>query len=75
MKATVRGARRELRGQSPALARQEAWDLLLIHSLTATAVARAAVQAGTSPRLIPFAPALALIRGRVTVGTCCPLSG
>jgi hypothetical protein len=75
LKATVRGSRRELRGQSPVLARQEAWGLLLIHNLVATAVARAAVRAGTSPRLIPFAPALALIRDRVTSGTCCPHCG
>ena len=66
LKATVRGGRRELRGQSPALARQEAWGLLLIHNMAATAVARAAAQACTDPRLIPFAPALALIRDRVT---------
>ena len=44
LKATVRGGRRELRGQSPALARQEAWGLLLIHNMAATAVARAAAQ-------------------------------
>jgi hypothetical protein len=75
LKATVRGSRRELRGQSPALARQEAWGLLLVHNLVATAVARAAVQAGTDPKLIPFAPALALIRGRVTADTCCPHCG
>jgi hypothetical protein len=75
LKATVRGSRRELRGQSPALARQEAWGLLLIHNLAATAVARAAVQSGTEPRLIPFAPALALIRGRVTADACCPHCG
>ena len=43
LKKTVRGTRRELRGQSPALARQEAWGLLLIHNMTATAAARAAV--------------------------------
>jgi hypothetical protein len=75
LKATVRGSRRELRGQSPALARQEAWGLLLIHNITATAVARAAVQAGTDPKLIPFAPALALIRDRVTADACCPHCG
>jgi hypothetical protein len=75
LKATVRGSRRELRGQSPALARQEAWGLLLVHNLTATAVARAAVRAGTDPKLIPFAPALALIRDRVAAGTCCPHCG
>jgi hypothetical protein len=73
--ATVRGSRRELRGQSPALARQEAWGLLLVRNLVATAVARAAVQAGTDPKLIPFAPALALIRGRVTADTYCPHCG
>jgi hypothetical protein len=72
LKATVRGGRRELRGQFPALARQEARGLLLIHNLVATAAARAAVQAGTSPKLIPFAPALALIRDRVTADACCP---
>jgi hypothetical protein len=72
LKATVRGGRRELRGQSPALARQEAWGLLLIHNLVATAVARAAVQAGTDPKLIPFAAALALIREHVTADACCP---
>lgn len=75
LKATVRGTRRELRGQSPALARQEAFGLLLIHNMAATAVARAAVQAGTVPRLIPFAPALALIRDRVAADACCPHCG
>jgi Transposase DDE domain len=75
LKATVRGSRRELRGQSPALARQEAWGLLLVHNLTATAVARAAVRAGTDPKLIPFAPALALIRDRVAADACCPHCG
>ena len=75
LKATVRGTRRELRGQSPALARQEAFGLLLIHNMAATAVARAAVQAGTDPRLIPFAPALALIRDSVAADACCPHCG
>ena len=75
LKATVRGGRRELRGQSPALARQEAWGRLLIHNLVATAVARAAVQAGTDPKLIPFAAALALIREHVTADACCPHCG
>ena len=37
LKRTVRGPRRPLRGQSPGLARQEAWALLLIHNITATA--------------------------------------
>jgi hypothetical protein len=37
LKKTVRGPRRPLRGQSPELARQEAWALLLIHNIVATA--------------------------------------
>jgi Transposase DDE domain/Insertion element 4 transposase N-terminal len=75
LKTAVRGTRRELRGQSPALARQEAFGLLLIHNMAATAVARAAVQDGADPKLIPFAPALALIRDRVTADACCPHCG
>jgi hypothetical protein len=70
-----RGTRRELRGQSPALARQEAWGLLLIPNMAATAVARAAVRAGADPKLVPFAPVLALIRGRVAADACCPHCG
>lgn len=84
LKKTVRGARRPLRGQSPDLARQEAWALLLIHNIVATATARAAAGAGTDPRLIPFTAVLGLIRARVTAAACCrhcghrpddPLSG
>ncbi|HEY1001102.1 MAG TPA: IS4 family transposase, partial [Streptosporangiaceae bacterium] len=58
LKKTVRGPRRPLRGQSPELARQEAWALLLIHNLTATASARAAGSAGLDPGLIPFTAVL-----------------
>jgi Insertion element 4 transposase N-terminal len=58
LKKTVRGPRRALRGQSPDLARQEAWALLLIHNIVATATARAAAEAGTDPRLIPFTAVL-----------------
>jgi hypothetical protein len=75
LKKTVRGARRPLRGQSPELARQEAWGLLLIHNMVATAAARAAAGAGTDPKLIPFAPVLALIRGHAAADACCPHCG
>ena len=71
LKRTVRGARRALRGQSPELARQEAWALLLIHNMTATAAARAAAAAGTSPRLIAFTGVLTLIRAHVAADTRC----
>jgi hypothetical protein len=71
LKKTVRGPRRALRGQSPDLARQEAWALLLIHNIVATAAARAAAGAGTDPRLIPFTAVLGLIRAHVAAGTRC----
>jgi hypothetical protein len=75
LKKTVRGARRALRGQSPELARQEAWALLLIHNITATAAARAAALAGTDPGLLPFTAVLGLIRAHVAADTCCPHCG
>jgi len=71
LKRTVRGPRRPLRGQSPELARQEAWALLLIHNITATAAARAAGSAGLDPGLIPFTAVLGLIRSHVAADTCC----
>jgi hypothetical protein len=71
LKRTVRGPRRPLRGQSPELARQEAWALLLIHNITATAAARAAGPAGLDPGLIPFSAVLGLIRAHVAADTCC----
>ena len=71
LKKTVRGARRPLRGQSPDLARQEAWALLLIHNIVATAAARAAAEAGTDPRLIPFTAVLALVRAHVAADVPC----
>ena len=49
LKKTVRGPRRPLRGQSPELARQEAWALLLIHNIVATATARTAGSAASTP--------------------------
>jgi len=75
LKKTVRGARRALRGQSPALARQEAWALLLMHNMVAAIAARAAALAGIDPDLIPFTAVLGLVRGRVTADACCPHCG
>jgi len=71
LKKTVRGPRRALRGQSPELARQEAWTLLLIHNITATAAARAGALAGIDPGLIPFTAVLGLVRSHVAADTCC----
>ena len=71
LKRTVRGPRRPLRGQSPELARQEAWALLLIHNIAATAAARAAGPAGLDPGLIPFTAVLGLVRSHVAADTPC----
>ena len=68
LKRTVRGPPPPLRGQSPDLARQEAWALLLIHNITATAAARTA---GIDPGLIPFTAVLGLIRSHVTADARC----
>jgi hypothetical protein len=75
LKRTVRGPRRPLRGQSPDLARQEAWALLLIHNITATAAARAAGTAGIDPGLIPFTAVLGLIRPHVAAEARCQHCG
>jgi hypothetical protein len=71
LKKTVKGTGRTLRGRSAALARQEAWALLIVHSMTATLAARAALAAGTDPDLIPFTAVLSLLRGHVIADTCC----
>jgi hypothetical protein len=71
LKRTVRGPRRPLRGQSPELVRQEAWALLLIHNMVATATARAAGSAGLDPGLIPFTAVLGLVRAHVAADTPC----
>ena len=71
LKRTVRGSRRPLRGQSPELARQEAWALLLSCNIVATATARAAGSAGLDPGLIPFTAVLGLVRSHVAADVPC----
>ena len=75
LKKTVKGTGRVLRGRSPALARQEAWALLLVHNMTAAIAARAAAIAGIDPDQVPFTAVLALVRDHVTADTCCPHCG
>jgi hypothetical protein len=71
LKKTVRGAGRELRGRSAALARQEAWALLLVHNMIAALAAEAAVTAGTSLAAVSFTAVLSLAREHVAADTCC----
>jgi hypothetical protein len=75
LKRTVRGAGRVLRGRSEALARQEAWALLLAHNMIAGLAARAARAAGLSPGQICFTAVLSLARAAVTADACCPHCG
>ena len=56
LKKTVRGAGRALRGRSAALARQEAWALLLVHNMIAALAAEAAVTAGPASPPSPSPP-------------------
>jgi hypothetical protein len=71
LKKTVRGAGRALRGRSPALARQEAWALLLVHNMIAGMAVRAAAAAGTSLAAVSFTAVLSLVRDHVTADACC----
>ncbi|MGH3253193.1 MAG: transposase, partial [Trebonia sp.] len=71
LKKTVRGTGRELRGRSAALARQEAWALLLVHNMIAAMAARAAAAAGTGIAAVSFTAVLSLVRERVAADTCC----
>jgi hypothetical protein len=75
LKRTVRGTGRVLRGRSAALARQEAWALLLAHNMIAGLAARAAATAGLSPGQVTFTAVLSLARAAITAGTCCPHCG
>ena len=67
----VPGTGRAAGGGDREFARQEAWALLLIHNITATASARAAGSAGINPGLIPFTAVLGLIRSHIAVETPC----
>jgi hypothetical protein len=71
LKKTVRGAGRALRGRSAALARQEAWALLLVHNMIAALAAEAAVTAGTGLAAVSFTAVLSLAREHVAADTCC----
>jgi hypothetical protein len=75
LKRTVRGAARVLRGRSAALARQEAWALLLVHNMIAAMAARAAAAAGTGLAAVSFTAVLSLVRDHVAADACCRRCG
>jgi hypothetical protein len=71
LKKTVRGAGRVLRGRSAALARQEAWALLLVHNMIAALASAAAAAAGTSLAAVSFTAVLSLAREHVAADIPC----
>jgi hypothetical protein len=71
LKKTVRGTGRTLRGRSAALARQEAWALLLVHNMIAALAARTAAAAGTGMAAVSFTAVLSLVRDHIAADTCC----
>src|SRR6266508_2966257 len=72
LKVTLRGAGTRLRGQSPHLARQEIWGLLIVYNALVDLATRAAVDLGVDPDRISFTAVLALTRASTaaTATTC-----
>jgi Insertion element 4 transposase N-terminal/Transposase DDE domain len=72
LKVTLRGAGTRLRGQSPHLARQEIWGLLIVYNALVDLATRAAVDLGVHPDRISFTAVLALTRNSMaaTATTC-----
>ena len=75
LKKTVRGTGRVLRGRSAALARQEAWALLLVRNMIAALAASAAADAGTSLAAVSFTAVLSRVREHVAADACSPHCG
>jgi hypothetical protein len=71
LKVTLRGAGTRLRGQTPHLARQEIWGLLIVYNALVDLAVRAAVELGVDPDQISFTAVLALTRSVVAAETPC----
>jgi Insertion element 4 transposase N-terminal/Transposase DDE domain len=75
VKATLRGAGTRLRGQTPALAIQEAWGLLTVYNALVGLAVAAAVVLDVDPDEISFAAVLALTRASATTRPACVQCG
>jgi hypothetical protein len=76
LKVTLRGAGTRLRGQTPHLARQEIWGLLIVYNALVDLATRAAVDLGVDPDQISFTAVLALTRASMTAtATTCQHCG
>jgi hypothetical protein len=65
-KTYLRGPGRRLRGQTPALARQELWAYLVTYQAIRAIIVRAAAGAGIDPDRISFTAALHALRRTIT---------
>jgi hypothetical protein len=70
LKVTLRGAGTRLRGQTPHLARQEMWGLLIVYNALVDLATRAALHLAVDPDRISFTAVLALTRTAMTATTC-----
>jgi hypothetical protein len=68
LKVTLRGPGVRLRGQTPALARQEIWSLLIVYNALCNLATRTAVSLGIDPDEISFTAVLRLTRTHL--GAC-----
>jgi hypothetical protein len=71
LKVTLRGAGTRLRGQSPALARQEIWGLLVVYNAVVDLAVAAAIDLGVDPGRISFTSVLALTSGSAAGPPAC----
>ena len=69
IKVTLRGPGTVLRGQTPALARQEVWGLLVVYNALCDLATRAAVGLGVDPDEISFVAVLRRTRTQVDADT------
>jgi Insertion element 4 transposase N-terminal/Transposase DDE domain len=75
LKVTLRGAGTRLRGQTPKLARQEIWGLLIVYNALVDLAVRTAVNLDVDPDQISFTVVLAFTRAAVTAHRPCPGCG
>jgi hypothetical protein len=71
IKVTLRGPGIRLRGQTPALARQEIWGLLIVYNALCDLATRTAVALHVDPDEISFTAVLRLTRAHLSADTGC----
>lgn len=75
LKGTLRGSGTRLRGQTPRLAVQEIWGLLIVYNALVRLAVAAAVTLQVDPDEINFAAVLALTRSHATTSPGCGRCG